>query len=43
MNLFVDANAILDGDGSKDKPFKTISQAARVAKPGDEVLVAPGI
>lgn len=43
MKLFVDANAILDGDGSEAKPFKTISQAARVAKPGDEVLVAPGI
>ena len=43
MQLFVDANSILDGDGSKAKPFKNISQAATIAKPGDEVLVAPGV
>ena len=43
MKLFVNVNATLDGDGTKDKPFKKIGQAAAVAKPGDEVLVAPGV
>ena len=43
MELFVNANAVLDGDGTKAKPFKTISQAAGCAKPGDIVLVAPGV
>ena len=43
MKLFVNASAILDGDGTKEKPFKKIGQAAAVAKPGDEVLVAPGV
>ena len=43
MKLYVDVNAILDGDGTREKPFKTIGQAAKIAKPGDEVLVAPGI
>ena len=42
MKLYVDINAVLDGDGTQNKPFKTISQAAKVAMPGDEVLVAPG-
>lgn len=30
-------------DGSQEAPFKYINEAAKVAKPGDEVLVAPGI
>jgi len=32
-----------DGDGSEGKPFKTISQAAAAANPGDTVVVAPGL
>lgn len=43
MKYFVDANAFRDGDGSKERPFKRISDAAKIALPGDEVLVAPGI
>ena len=43
MKYYVDANAPKDGDGSVNRPFKRISEAAKVALPGDEVLVAPGI
>ena len=32
-----------NGNGSKEQPFKQINEAAKVAKPGDQVLVAPGI
>ncbi len=40
---YVDAAAKRDGDGSRRKPFQRINDAARVALPGDTVLVAPGI
>ena len=40
---YVDAAAAVGGDGSKDKPFVKINDAAAIAKPGDEVIVAPGI
>ena len=43
MKYYVDANAFRDGDGSKERPFKRISDAAKIALPGDEVLVTPGI
>ena len=43
MIYYVDANARPNGDGSKDKPFLRIGQAAGLALPGDEVHVAPGI
>lgn len=43
MKLYVDINAKPNGDGSIEKPFSMISEAARVAEPGDEVLVYPGI
>ena len=43
MIFYVDCNAVTSGDGSKDKPFKHIQQAAIKAMPGDEVLVAPGV
>lgn len=43
MQLFVSQSAKRAGDGSQEAPFQTISQAARLAKPGDEVLVAPGV
>lgn len=42
MQIYVDVNACLDGDGTKTKPFKRINDAAAVAMPGDVVLVAPG-
>ncbi|MDI9419644.1 MAG: right-handed parallel beta-helix repeat-containing protein [Bacillota bacterium] len=43
MKYYVDANAFRGGDGSKERPFKRINDAAKVALPGDEVLVTPGI
>ena len=43
MIRYVDCTAARSGDGSAQHPFKTISQAAAVAMPGDEVVVAPGI
>lgn len=43
MIRYVDCTAACPGDGSRLHPFKTISQAAAVAMPGDEVLVAPGV
>ncbi len=41
--IYVDINAPAGGDGSVNNPFKHINDAAQVALPGDEVLVAPGI
>ena len=42
MVIYVDVNAPHDGIGSKSLPFKRINEAAAIAQPGDEVLVAPG-
>ena len=43
MIYYVDAKSAPSGDGSKEKPFQTIREAAAVAAAGDEVLVNPGI
>ena len=43
MTIYVDGNSPASGDGSKERPFQTIQQAADAAQPGDEVLVAPGV
>jgi hypothetical protein len=43
MILYVNVNAGREGNGSKERPFRSINEAAQIAKPGDEVLVAPGI
>lgn len=43
MKIYVNGAACTTGDGSQDKPFKTISEAASIAGAGDEVLVYPGI
>ena len=43
MQIYVDGNAVRSGNGQKEYPFQTISEAAKIAKPGDEVLVAPGV
>ncbi|MCR5603383.1 MAG: right-handed parallel beta-helix repeat-containing protein [Lachnospiraceae bacterium] len=43
MKLYVNCNAVRNGDGTKEKPFKRIGAAADIAMPGDEVVVAPGI
>ncbi len=43
MIYYVSANASRRGRGTKEQPFQTISQAAEIARPGDEVIVAPGV
>ena len=43
MNYYVSADGPLWGDGSQQAPFRRISQAAEAARPGDTVIVAPGI
>lgn len=43
MKYYVNTNATLDGDGTIEKPFRRINEAAKIALPGDEVLVAPGV
>ena len=43
MKFYVDVNAEFDGNGSEQKPFRRINQAAQIAQCGDEVLVAPGV
>lgn len=43
MDIYVSEKAARDGNGTKENPFQTISQAARIARPGDNVLVAPGV
>ena len=43
MKYYVDANAVKDGNGSKERPFRLINEAAKLALSGDEVLVAPGV
>ena len=40
---YVDISASADGNGSRERPFRHINDAARVALPGDEVVVRPGI
>ncbi|MBO4592340.1 MAG: right-handed parallel beta-helix repeat-containing protein [Eubacterium sp.] len=41
--FYVDSSTERNGDGSKSRPFKHINDAAKIAQPGDEVIVAPGI
>lgn len=43
MIYYVSAQASRRGQGTKEQPFQTISQAAELARPGDEVIVAPGV
>ena len=43
MKIYVSASAPRSGSGTKQRPFKTISEAAKIALPGDEVIVAPGL
>ena len=43
MQYYVAAAVANSGDGTKQSPFKTIQEAARIAQPGDEVIVAPGV
>ena len=43
MKLYVDINAPQNGCGTQEQPFRSIQEAARIAEPGDEILVAPGV
>ncbi|SEQ55977.1 Right handed beta helix region [Treponema bryantii] len=43
MKYYVDCRTAAGGDGSENKPFNKIQQAADIAVAGDEVIVAPGI
>lgn len=43
MKYYVNGNASQAGDGSRERPFRKIQDAAMLAGPGDEVIVAPGI
>ena len=43
MTYYVNLKAAPNGDGSKEKPFTKIQQAADIAVAGDEVIVAPGV
>lgn len=42
MQIYVNAAVRCDGDGTKERPYKHINDAAAIAMPGDEVLVYPG-
>ena len=43
MTYYVNAKVEVHGDGTKEKPFKTIQEAAEIAVAGDDIIVAPGI
>lgn len=43
MQIYVNNAAVRDGNGTKEMPFKHINSAAQIARPGDEVIVAPGV
>ena len=43
MIWYVNSDAFRDGDGSQCRPFRHINDAAQLAHPGDEIVVAPGI
>ena len=43
MIYYVNGAARMDGDGTAARPFRFINDAAKIALPGDEVIVAPGI
>ena len=43
MKIYVNGTVERSGDGSIERPFKQINEAAQIAAPGDEVIVSPGI
>ena len=43
MTYYVDIHAFRDGDGSRERPFRHIQDAAELAVAGDEILVSPGV
>ncbi len=43
MQIYVSAAASRGGTGTKEAPFQRIGDAAKLAGPGDEVIVGPGL
>ncbi len=43
MIYYVNQAAAFEGNGSRNLPFRWINDAAKIAMPGDEVIVYPGI
>ena len=43
MLIYVSAKTAPGGNGTSSRPFRTISEAASTASPGDQILVGPGI
>ena len=43
MQIFVNQHRRQTEDGTRERPFGTIGQAAAAAMPGDEVIVFPGV
>lgn len=43
MIYYVSCNGDRNGNGTAELPFTTIQEAAKIARAGDEVVVAPGI
>ena len=43
MKYYVDSKSLNGGDGTIEHPFGKIQDAANIALPGDEIIVAPGI
>ena len=42
MKIYVSKNSG-GGDGSREYPYHSVAQAAKLAQPGDEIIVAPGV
>ena len=43
MRYYVNIQAGKEGNGSREMPFRRINDAAKIALPGDEIIVAPGV
>ena len=43
MIYYVNIQAGREGNGTREMPFRRINDAAKIALPGDEILVAPGV
>ena len=43
MFYFVSQKSNVSGDGTKERPFRTIGEAANLAMPGDTVVIGGGI
>ncbi|SFB71404.1 right-handed parallel beta-helix repeat-containing protein [Butyrivibrio sp. YAB3001] len=43
MQIYVAGNVLRSGDGTVGHPFKTIQEAAQIARAGDTVFVGPGV